>query len=134
MVNRMDVDRLSPSELNEYHKYRKKLKHMYVCTDCGHGFDREKPTEKCVFCGGKINELERDDLPAAKKMFRYICSACDYTFVAEHAERCPKCDGRFLHSYEATKIRTREVLSMRKKQLKEKLKKIIKTKRESKKK
>ena len=128
----MNSDRLSPSELNEYHKYRKKLRHLYLCLECGHGFDREKPTTKCVFCGGKIKELDRDDIPAAKKMFRYICSACDYTFVAEHAERCPKCNGRFLHFYEATKISTREVLSMRKKQLKGKLKKIIKLKRDAK--
>ncbi len=128
----MDLDRGSPSGLNEYHKYRKKLRRLYICVDCGHGFDMEKPVTKCVFCGGKIKELERDDLPAAKKMFRYICSACDYTFVAEHAERCPKCNGRFLHSYEATKISTREILSMRKKQLKENLKKIVKVKRAAK--
>lgn len=130
----MVIDRLSPSELNEYHKYRQKIRHLYVCVDCGHGFDREKPVKKCVFCNGKIKELERDDLPAAKKMYRYICSACDYIFVAEHAEKCPKCNGRFLHSYEATKISTREVLSMRKKQLKENLKKIVRVKRRAKKK
>ncbi len=128
----MDLDRNAPSGLNEYHKYRKKTRHLYVCTDCGHGFDREKPVTKCVFCNGKIKELERDDLPTAKKMYRYICSACNYTFVAEHAERCPKCNGRFLHSYEATKISTREVLSMRKKQLKENLKKIVKVRRAAK--
>ena len=83
----MTLDKLSPSELLEYHKYRKKLRHLYVCTDCAKGFDRERPVSKCIFCSGVIKELERDDIPTAKPL----------------------------------KISTRELLSMRKKQIKEKI-------------
>lgn len=130
----MSLDRLSPGELNEYHKYRKKLRHLYVCTECAKGFDREKPASKCIFCGGVVKELERDDLPKAKPLFRYTCSACDKIFIVEHAEVCPGCGSRFLHFYEVRNLSTREILSMRKKQLKERLKLIGKKKKASKKK
>ena len=118
-------DRLSPGELDKYHKYRKRFHHMYLCTECAHGFDREKPVEKCIFCGGKGKELERDDIPQAKPLFRYTCSACDKVFITEKADKCPACGSRFLHFYEVRNLGTREILSMRKKQLKEKLKLMI---------
>ncbi len=119
------IDRLSPGELNDYHKYRKRFRHLYVCTKCAHGFDRERPAEKCIFCGGVVKELERDDVASAKTLFRYTCSACDKIFIAEHAEKCTACGSRFLHFYEVRNLRTREILSMRKKQFKEKLKKAV---------
>ena len=117
----MALDRLSPSELLEYHKYRKKLKHLYVCTDCAKGFDRDKPVSKCIFCDGTIKELEKDDIPSAKPMYRYTCSTCDKVFIAEHADTCIECGSKYLHFYETSKISTRELLSMRKKQIKEKI-------------
>lgn len=123
------LDKLSPSTLLDYHKYRKKLRHLYVCTTCAHGFDREKPATKCVFCGGPVKELERDDLPVAKPLNRYICTACDKIFVAEHAETCIKCGSKFLHSYRVDKLSTREILSQRKARIKDKLKLIGKKKK-----
>lgn len=118
----MPLDKLSPESLKDYHKYRKKMRHMYVCTECAHGFDREKPVSKCIFCGGAVKELQRDDIPAEKPLYRYTCSACDKVFIAEHAEKCPECGGRFLHFYEVRSLTTREILSTRKRQLKEKIK------------
>ena len=118
----MELDRLSPSELLEYHKYRKKLRHLYVCTECAKGFDREKPVAECVFCGGVVKELERDDIPTAKSLYRYTCASCEKIFIAEHADICTRCGSKFLHFYEVTKLSTREILSMRKKQLKKNLK------------
>ena len=117
----MELDRLSPSELNEYHKHRKKLRYTYICEKCAHSFDREKPVNKCIFCSGPIRQMERDDIPTPKKVRRYMCPACGKTFIAEKADVCVKCGGRFLHFYETDKITTREVLSLRKRQLKEKI-------------
>ncbi len=125
----MPLDRLSPGELAKYHKHRKKLRHTYICTECAHAFDRERPVSKCIFCGGVVRELERDDLPTKKPLYRYTCPACDKIFVAEHAETCANCGGRFLHFYEITKLSTRDILSMRKRQLKERIKSIAKRKR-----
>ena len=118
----MSLDKLSPGELNNYYKYRKKLRHTYLCKDCAHAFDREKPATKCIFCGGPVKEMERDDLPKAKPLFRYTCSTCDKIFIAEHADTCIACGSRFLHFYEVRNLSTREILSMRKKQLKDKIK------------
>lgn len=122
------LDRRSPGEITGYHNYRRKLRHLYVCTECAHGFDREEPAEKCIFCGGAIKELERDDIPTAKRLFRYTCATCEKVFIAEHAETCVNCGSKFLHFYEASKLGTREILSMRKKQLKERLKSIARRK------
>ncbi|MEK6887328.1 MAG: hypothetical protein AABX14_00100 [Candidatus Aenigmatarchaeota archaeon] len=122
----MPFDRQSPGGITEYHKYRKKLRHLYVCTECAKGFDREKPVAKCIFCQGVVKELERDDIPSAKPLYRYTCAACDKIFIAEHANTCVSCGGRFLHFYEVTKLGTREILSMRKRQLKERIKSIKK--------
>lgn len=120
----MGLDRLSPGELLEYHKHRKKLKHTYICTECAHAFDRAEPVDKCIFCGSPVKEMQRDDLPTAKKMFRYTCASCNKIFIAERAERCVNCGSKFLHFYEVTKLSTREILSARKRQLKDKLKRI----------
>lgn len=123
------VDRLSPGELDNYHKYRKKkMRHMYICTQCAHGFDRERPVSKCIFCGGTVKELQRDDLPTAKPLLRYTCPACDKIFITEHADTCPRCGSRFLHFYEVRNLGTKEIISMRKNQLKERLKLVIKKK------
>jgi rRNA maturation endonuclease Nob1 len=121
----MDLDRLSPSELNEYNKYRKKL-HLYICAQCAHSFDREQPTANCIFCGSPVKEMERDDLPAAIKLYRYMCTSCSKSFVAEHADKCKYCGSKFLHFYEASKLSSREILSMRKRQIKNSLRKAVK--------
>ena len=121
------VDRLSPGEIDNYHKYRKKkMKHLYICKECAHGFDRETPVSKCIFCGGVVKELQRDDIPSSKPLVRYTCTACDKIFIKEHADKCPRCGSKFLHFYQVRNISTKEVLSMRKSQLKEKLKLLAK--------
>lgn len=118
----MSSDRLSPSELLNYHRHRRKMRHTFICTECKHAFDRERPVTKCIFCGAAVKEMERDDLPKAKPLFRYTCSACDKIFITEHADVCPDCGSRFLHFYEMRNLSTREILSMRKKQFKERIK------------
>ena len=97
-----------------------------MCGERVRGLEREKPGANCMFCQGVVKELERDDIPSAKPLYRYTCSACDKIFIAEHANTCISCGGRFLHFYEVTKLSTREILSMRKRQLKERIKSIKK--------
>jgi rRNA maturation endonuclease Nob1 len=119
----MAGDRDSPGALNEYHEYRKKLKHFYVCKKCGHGFDRNEPVDKCIFCNGEVKEVERDDVLTGKPVTTFVCPNCYKKFIAEKAEKCPKCGSRFLHSYKTARVSTKILLSTRKDQIKEKLKK-----------
>jgi rRNA maturation endonuclease Nob1 len=116
-------DRLSPSELVEYHEYRKKFPYLYVCKKCVRAFDAEKPANECKFCGSEVREIEKDDKLSAKPMYTYVCSGCYKKFLAEQAEECPRCGGRYLHPYKTVRIGTRQLLSMRKNQIKEKIKK-----------
>lgn len=120
----MAGDNLSPIELVPYHEYRRKMKHTYVCKKCAHGFDREQPADKCIFCNSKeLMELERDDIITGKPVYMYTCTVCHKRFIAEKAEKCIKCGAGNLHFYKTTRVSTRELLSMRKTQLKNRLKK-----------
>ena len=120
----MSSSQTSPIELVPYHEYRRKIKHTYVCRKCGHGFDREFHADKCIFCdSGDITEIERDDIVTGKHIYMYTCSVCHYRFVAENADKCRKCGADNLHYYKTTKFSTLELLSMRKTEFKNRIKK-----------
>ncbi len=130
-------DHLAPSELDQFHEFRKKFPYLYICKKCVRSFDAEKPTNKCKFCGGEVKEIEKDDRLSAKPMYTYVCPMCYKEFVAESAEKCVRCGGKFLHKYKTVRVGTRQLLSLRKRELKEKIKKtisIIKSKAKSSKK
>jgi rRNA maturation endonuclease Nob1 len=118
-------DALSPDDLLDYHEFRKKFPYLYICKKCARGFDADRPTKECKFCGGEVKEVEKDDRLSSKTMYTYVCPMCYKEFVAEEAEECPKCGGRFLHKYKTVRIGTRQLISMRKDQIKNKLKKAV---------
>ena len=120
----MASDQTSPIELVPYHEHRRKMKHTYVCKKCGHGFDRREPAEKCILCGsGDLTKLDRDDIVTGRHVYMYTCSVCRFRFLAEKAEKCKKCGAKNLHFYRTTRFSMRELLSMRKTDLKNRLKK-----------
>ena len=119
------ADRLSPSELDKFHEFRKRFPYLYICKKCTRAFDAQRPEDKCKFCGGEVKEIEKDDRVSAKPMYTYVCPMCYKEFVAEHADKCVKCGGRFLHKYKTVRVGTRQLLSMRKNQIKEGTKRTI---------
>ncbi len=120
------LDRLPPSELLDYHNYRKRLKHMYICQKCAHGFDTFTPVEECIFCKGPVKEVERGDKATPNVLYTYVCSSCHKNFITEKAEFCIRCGSKYLHSYKTGRITTGQILSHRKELFKQRIKKLFK--------
>lgn len=120
----MPGDRQSPSELVPFHEFRKRFAYLYVCRKCGHGFDSETPADKCIYCGGEVKEIEKEDKITSKPVKVFVCPNCYRKFIAEHASECPKCGSRFLHSYKTSRVGMHQLISLRRDQL---LGKITKT-------
>ena len=99
------IDPLNPSELNDYHEFRRKnFNFLYVCPGCGHGFETVEPVEKCRHCGHAVKEIEKRVSPKAKLSgplrFRYFCTKCQKSLVTnERIDRCQLCGHHIIHMY-----------------------------------